>query len=572
MIKCILNIVFCLVATVILAQHKVERLPSPINTDEYDEICPVMSYDEEYLFYTKVGSPDFVKTLIENGQDLSITLSDEKYKEKLKRIYTLISGHTVSDPSVTTFNQDVWYARIDNGEVHYPMHPGTPINNALPNSICSNYNEDKTFVVINQFGEEGGMNAGFSKIKLNDNATFSFPEPIEIQDLNLEGSDINLAMSADAQHVFIAMNSRDSYGDQDLYVSIKVLDNLYSKPINLGPNINTRHREATPYISQDRTKLYFASNRPGGVGGMDIYVCDRLDYSYEKWSTPKLLSQPINSKFDDSHPYIALDSDRIYFSTNRDGSSDIYKAQLIRDTILNEKVTIRIQAINGLTNKPMTAVINWGKAYEESYDDFFNSRDGKLTYTFENAEPIKFMAENRRIKSQSHILDPVKLALEGITEVDLVLRMSSSGESTIDVVKRRRSPTKLPELKGIEKELVENQKVLLKSIKFVRSKPDVLSESFPALDELASVLARRSDLKIRIGGHTDNVGDKESLLKLSQDRADAIKVILVNKGARESQIETKGHGHTRPLNSNRNEKERQENRRVEITILDQKGK
>jgi len=82
---------------------------------------------------------------------------------------------------------------------------------------------------------------------------------------------------------------------------------------------------------------------------------------------------------------------------------------------------------------------------------------------------------------------------------------------------------------------------LLKSIKFVRSKPDVLSESFPALDELASVLARRSDLKIRIGGHTDNVGDKESLLKLSQDRADAIKVILVNKGARESQIETKGH-------------------------------
>jgi len=428
MIKCILNIVFCLVATVILAQHKVERLPSPINTDEYDEICPVMSYDEEYLFYTKVGSPDFVKTLIENGQDLSITLSDEKYKEKLKRIYTLISGHTVSDPSVTTFNQDVWYARIDNGEVHYPMHPGTPINNALPNSICSNYNEDKTFVVINQFGEEGGMNAGFSKIKLNDNATFSFPEPIEIQDLNLEGSDINLAMSADAQHVFIAMNSRDSYGDQDLYVSIKVLDNLYSKPINLGPNINTRHREATPYISQDRTKLYFASNRPGGVGGMDIYVCDRLDYSYEKWSTPKLLSQPINSKFDDSHPYIALDSDRIYFSTNRDGSSDIYKAQLIRDTILNEKVTIRIQAINGLTNKPMTAVINWGKAYEESYDDFFNSRDGKLTYTFENAEPIKFMAENRRIKSQSHILDPVKLALEGITEVDLVLRIQNSRE------------------------------------------------------------------------------------------------------------------------------------------------
>ena len=59
----------------LLAQHSVERLPAPINTDMYDEICPVMSYGEEYLFYTKVGSPDFVKVLMENGEDKSATLS-----------------------------------------------------------------------------------------------------------------------------------------------------------------------------------------------------------------------------------------------------------------------------------------------------------------------------------------------------------------------------------------------------------------------------------------------------------------------------------------------------------------
>ena len=550
-----------------LAQHSVERLPAPINTDEYDEICPVMSYGEEYLFYTKVGSPDFVKVLIENGENKSATLSEEDYNRRLRQIYSLISGKSVTDPSTTSFNQDIWYVRIDSGKVSYPVHPGTPINNALPNSICSNYNTDNTFVVINQFGEEGGMSAGFSKVTFNKNGEFSFPTPIEIKDLGLEGSDINLAMSADAQHIFLAMKGRDSFGDQDLYVSIKLLENLYSKPINLGSEINTRFREATPYISQDRTKLYFSSNRPGGVGGMDIYVCDRLDYSYENWSTPRLIGQPINSTADDSHPYIAIDSDQIYFSTNRDGTSDIYTARLIRDTVLNGNIKINIQAINGETSKPMTAVINWGPGYEEGYDDFFNTRDGKLVYTFKDTRPMKFMAENRRIKSQIELIDPLELSMEGINEVDLVLTMTKSGEQKFVVKKRRRPQEVKPVLEGIEKELTDNKKVLLKSIKFVRSKPDVLEESFPALEELATVLARRSDLRLRIEGHTDNNGDKKLLQKLSQDRADAIKVILIQKGALASQIETKGFGHTKPLNGNRNEKERKENRRVEITIL-----
>lgn len=572
MIRTVLNILFLLSSISLLAQHSVERLPAPINTDEYDEICPVLSYGEEFLFYTKVGSPDFIKALIENGEDKFITLSESDYKRRLKHIYSLISGKSVTDPSTTTFNQDIWYARVDSGKINYPIHPGTPINNALPNSICSNYNTDNTFVVINQFGEEGGMSAGFSKVKFNKNGTFSFPTPIEIKDLGLEGSDINLAMSADAQHIFLAMKGRDSSGDQDLYVSLKVLENLYSKPINLGSEINTPFREATPYISQDKTKLYFSSNRPGGIGGMDIYVCDRLDYSYQNWSEPRLIGQPINSIADDSHPYIALDSDQIYFSTNRDGTSDIYTAKLIRDSILKTEITVSIQAINGLTNKPMTAVINWGPGYEEGYEDFFNTRDGKLVYTFKDTNPMKFMAENRRIKSQIELIDPLELSMEGINEVELLLTMTKSGEQKFIVNKRRRPTEIKPVLKGIEKELVDNRTVLLKSIKFVRAKPDVLEESFPALDELASVLSRRSDLRLRIEGHTDNIGDKELLLKLSQDRADAIKVILIQKGAMESQIETKGYGDTNPLNGNRNESERKANRRVEITILEQKDK
>ena len=572
MINFILAVLLSLSSVSLLAQHSVERLPAPINTDLYDEICPVMSYGEDYLFFTKVGSPDFVKVLMENGEDKSATLSEEDYKRRLEHIYSLISGKSVTDPSTASFNQDIWYARVDSGRVNFPVHPSSPINNALPNSICSNYNTDNTFIVINQFGEKGGMSAGFSKVKFNKNGSFSFPTPIEIKDLELEGSDINLAMSTDAQHIFLAMKGRESFGDQDIYVSLKILENIYSKPIHLGSEINTRFREATPYISQDRSKLYFSSDRPGGIGGMDIYVCDRLDYSYQNWSEPRLIGQPINSTADDSHPYIALDGDQIYFSTNRDGTSDIYTAKLIRDSILNTEIKINIQAINGITNKPMTAVINWGPGYKDGYEDFFNTRDGKLVYTFKDTKPVKFMAENRRILSQIELIDPLELSMAGIDEVDLLLTMTKSGEQKLIVKERTRAHKIKPELKGIEKDLVNNKTVLLKSIKFVRTKPDILEESFPALEELASVLARQSNLRLRIEGHTDNNGDKELLLKLSQDRADVIKDILIKKGAIPSQIETKGFGDSRPLNGNRNENERKANRRVEITVLEQEEK
>lgn len=556
-------------STDLLAQHSVVRLSDEINTDEYDEICPVMSFDEQYLFFTKVGSPDYHKSLIDYGQEI-YQEGSEMYSLKLKQIFSIIAGRPIDDPVRSSYNQDVWYCTHNDGILGQARHPGAPINNALPNSICSNYDENNTFVVINQFGEEGGMGAGFSTVQLGDDGKFSFPKPLNIQNLNHSGSDINLAMSVDAQLIVLAMEGENTLGDQDLYISIKALDNLYAPPIHLGQMINSPYREATPFISQDKSKLYFASDRPGGQGGMDIYVSHRLDYSYKNWSEPQLLGAPINSPADDSHPYITLSLDDIYFSTNRDGSSDIYHAKLTRDTELLDPIKIKLTVINEETGEGIPAFISWGKAYEKGFADWFNSRDGKYHYTFTENVPMKFYAENRAFKSEYIVIDPQDLSRDSINEMELILNMSRSSQAKIQVVKTKKPKEETEALKGLEKELATKTKVVLKSIQFVRAKPDVLEESFPALEELASVLARRPDLKIRVEGHTDNVGDPDALMELSQKRADAIKVILIQKGANSSQIETKGYGHTQPLNGNRNETEKRQNRRVEIKILSQK--
>jgi Tol biopolymer transport system component len=352
-------------------------MPYPVNTDVYDEICPILSYDEDELYFTRVGSPDFNPTIIEDGENIFETKSYEYYQSRLKFIYTQITGKRIEDPVNSSFNQDVWYSHYQDGKIFNLFHPGYPLNNALPNSICSHYGKDGSYIVINQFGEDGGANAGFSVVKKESDVEFTFPVPIIIQDFNKKGSEVNVSMSPEKEYIIIAMDGPNTRGGQDLYLSIKGYDGIYSQPIHLGDILNTSYRETTPFFTQDKKKLYFASNRPGGFGGMDIYMCERLDYSFKKWSKPKLIGRPINSEFDDSHPYVQLDDNSILFTSNREGTSDIFYGKLNRDKELKYEIDINIFIVKGDERKRTNAQLFWTELYNEEYENFFRARDGK---------------------------------------------------------------------------------------------------------------------------------------------------------------------------------------------------
>jgi outer membrane protein OmpA-like peptidoglycan-associated protein len=563
------------------AQHSIKKMPYPINTDVYDEICPILSYDEDELYFTRVGSPDFNPTIIEDGENIYKTKSYEYYQSRLKYIYSQITGNGNVDPVNSTFNQDVWYSHYKNGEIFNIFHPGYPLNNALPNSICSHYGTDGSYLVINQFGEEGGANAGFSIVKKESDIDFTFPIPVIIQDFNKKGSEVNVSMSPEKEYIILAMNGANTRGGQDLYLSIKGYNDIYSKPIHLGDILNTPYREATPFFSQDKKKLYFSSNRPGGYGGMDIYVCDRLDYSFKNWSKPKLIGRPINSKFDDSHPYVQLDENSILFTSNREGTSDIFFGKLIRDKELKYEIDINIYVVKGEERKRTNSQLHWTEAYNEDYENFFRVRDGKYKYEFTENIPMQFKAENRGYISEVIILDPQELQEAGIWEMDLEI-IIEKGKNRTAIFKRPVYALK-DEIKESESKIVKsgtsstsdlipleaNSTIVLKNIFFERATPNVLPASFPSLNKLAITLKRRSDVIIQVEGHTDNVGDSQALLDLSLFRANAIRKFLIKNGVKHTQVKTKGFGATRPITKNRNEEERSKNRRVEIRVLKQ---
>ena len=107
----------------------------------------------------------------------------------------------------------------------------------------------------------------------------------------------------------------------------------------------------------------------------------------------------------------------------------------------------------------------------------------------------------------------------------------------------------------------------LDNVHFDFGKATLRPDSFAELEELVSYLKRKEDIKVEIAGHTDNVGKEEDNLKLSQQRADAIRNYVIKKGIQPARVVAKGYGAAEPVTDNDTDKGRQLNRRTEVRIL-----
>ena len=146
-------------------------------------------------------------------------------------------------------------------------------------------------------------------------ADFTFGEPVNLgPPVNSSVGDYGPSVSADGLSIYFASKRSDGYGSNDLWLATRPTTNdPWGEPANLGPTVNTEHREQHPEISADGLELFFFSDRPGGYGVRDIWVSTR-ETKDDDWGSPVNLGPLVNSLADEISPSTSSDGLELYFS------------------------------------------------------------------------------------------------------------------------------------------------------------------------------------------------------------------------------------------------------------------
>ena len=179
--------------------------------------------------------------------------------------------------------------------------------------------------------------------------------------VNSTSMDRGPAISKDGLSLYFASNRPDgSFGGEDIYVSQReTRDGQWGPPENLGSIINTTDNEMVPALSRDGHLLFFASNRPGGFGGVDIWV-SRREHTHDDfaWQPPENLGAGVNSLSLDEGPSYFENDDagvpQLYFSSgmNRPGGAGIYVSEQAPDGSFGPAVLVVELGGGGVTSRP----------------------------------------------------------------------------------------------------------------------------------------------------------------------------------------------------------------------------
>jgi outer membrane protein OmpA-like peptidoglycan-associated protein len=350
------------------------------------------------------------------------------------------------------------------------------------------------------------------------------------------------SLSADGKTLFLAIETNNTFGKRDIYVSFLQEDGTWSEPKNLGKQINTPDEEESPFLAPDGVTLYYSTSGLPGYGSKDIFVSKRLDDTWTNWSEPQNLGHEINTDGIDAFFVIPASGKYAYMSSNFEsiGANDLIQIEL--PDVLKPKAVVLVKGkvIDNKTKKPLSAKITYRDLKTDAVLGIANSSplDGSYQIVLPSGNIYSFFAEKNGYIATSNNLNLEKLGLYKEIEQNLLLTPIEVGQT-----------------------------VRLNNIFFDTDKYELKPESTAELNRLIRILNQNSELFIEISGHTDATGNDQHNLELSQKRADAVKNYLLTKGISADRLISKGYGKLKSVADNNTEEGRQQNRRVEFTIL-----
>ena len=421
-------------------------------------------------------------------------------------------------------------------------------------------------------------------------------EPVSISSvINTPLNEGACTISADGRKmIFTSCDRSDSRGSCDLYVSEKNGEQ-WTKPSNLGSNINTKYWESQPSLSADGKILYFSSNRPGGLGGKDLWMSKQID---GKWQLPKNLSPDINTFKDEITPFIHPNGVTLYFSST--GHVNMGGFDLFKTTYENEKwnePTNLGYPINTHRDEVALLITGDGKtAYftqeKRKHTQIENSdlvsfelppqlRAKKVSYVMGHVidantkKNLKAQIEIVDIKTNKMIYNNHSDSITGIYTMVLPSEKLLAGYvkkkgylySNFQFATKENSIQKTDTLLIKLEPINTGKQIVLKNIYFSINSYELDNKSNSEIQNAFQLLKENNNIIVLIKGHTDDIGSEEYNKKLSFQRATSVRDALVKKGIDKKRIYAEGYGSTQPKYPNTNSENRKKNRRIAFEII-----
>ncbi len=617
------------------AEIVVQNIGAPINT-KFTEYGPVISADESVLIYTSVKP---------------ITVGKTQTFGKLGEYEDLII--TKKDP-----NYGGWQPPVSIN-INVPI-----INNMRSNvgSVGLSPDGQKLLVYV------GGLpNTGDIYLSKLQGDVWGKLEKLG-PEVNSPSQENSASLTPDEKIMFFASNRPGGFGGMDIY-KVEKVGGAWGKAVNLGPTVNSKYDEDAPFIHPDGKTLYYSSNGPNSIGGMDVF---KIIFEANKPSAPINMGAPINTVYNDGYFVLSADAKKGYFSSDRPGGlggADIYFLGIPEEQGVVPLTMMKGKILAGSPPKPHPTKIKIiDKETKEIIKDVYqpNAKTGDYLVIFPPGKNYDIIIEaqgykpaliNIYVPNQNYFYELYQeIILAGVTKDGKMVGQSVAVKNVFEDVEKNNKDAKkdnaevfglmngilsaedsaalkdllnvaytdqmsvekatakekavkaeyffsdpsgklvpfvvgsdtLYTLAGLntkeqtQKSAASKKQVLTKEtvikpnqiyiVYFDTDKTTLKTEAMPELSKVFDYLKSNQTFGVKIAGYTDADGTIERNQVLSDARAKAVSKYLVDKGIPKERMIAKGYGSMDLLNDNTNEDEKKLNRRVEVTMLELKKK
>ena len=550
---------FLLMSGFLMAQKAPENLGSAVNS-EFSELNPVISPDGRTLYFGRKNHP--------------------------ANRYGVKGSETISG------SQDIWFSEKVGDTWSTARRLSEVLNRDQYNTILSISPDGQTILLKGAYVNGTYETRGFS---ISNKTTAGWTVPVKVDIPGYEqmskGKNEYGYLTMDGKAILLAFARKKNSEDDDLYVSF-FEDGRWTRPLELGDEINTKYSETTPFLSADGKTLYFSSDRPGGQGSQDIYLTRRLDDTWQHWRKPQNLGSPINTDEYDAYYSISAKGDYAYFMS---GKGSLGKKDIFRLAIESAETDESSPKSGGTEAGGNTSSGKIGNAPADAA--MADSRFGPSStrsVTSQESDPVVLLSGTVLNQQTGKVPEDASVTYEDLSngkvlgqakpdpttgKYKLVLPYGKNygitakakglipTSTNLDLTTVRGRYLELDDRDLSMVPLVKGNTATINNLFFDLGKATLKPESEPELKRILQVMKENTALVIEISGHTDNTGSDEINNKLSLERANAVRENLLKGGIDQARIKTKGYGKSKPKADNATEEGRQINRRVEIEIL-----